>query len=242
MGADRWLVFACCTVAVLAAVLLLGSGVRAAASRQGPPAAPLTCGQQTWTTQTPYPVGVYSQATAALNGMLYSFGGFSPGDISNAYRYDPGTDQWTAIASLIPARDGASAVSDGTSIYILGGSTAGNPNTTLQRYNPATNDYTNLAAIPHFTTRATAVVLNGKIYVVNGFNSANTVDIYDIATNTWGTSISYPQGYTNANSMVLNGSIYVAGGDLGGFPTDKTYRLDPSTGTWDDAAIADLPG
>ena len=86
---------------------------------------------------------------AALNGVLYSFGGIiSSADTNLAYRYDPGTDTWTALANLPQALSGASAVSDGTYIYILGGSVGGNPVNTLYRYNPATNTYTTLAAMP----------------------------------------------------------------------------------------------
>jgi N-acetylneuraminic acid mutarotase len=39
-------------------------------------------------------------------------------------------------------------------------------------------------------------------------------------------------------AVALGGYIYGAGGNA--FP-DKTYRYDPNTNTWDDAAIADLP-
>ena len=42
--------------------------------------------------------------------------------------------------------------------------------------------------------------------------------------------------------MALGSYIYVAGArDSNLTPSSKTYRLDPTAGTWGDTAIADLP-
>jgi N-acetylneuraminic acid mutarotase len=49
---------------------------------------------------------------------------------------------------------------------------------------------------------------------------------------------NYPVANHTLMAAALDGYIYGAGGNA--FP-DKTYRYDPSTDTWDDAAIADLP-
>ena len=49
---------------------------------------------------------------------------------------------------------------------------------------------------------------------------------------------NYPVANHSLMAAALGSYIYGAGGNA--FP-DKTYRYDPSTNTWDDAAIADLP-
>ena len=221
--------------------LLLDGGTGSAGASPGPPAAPLTCGGA-WTTQTPYPVAVYDEAVAALNGALYSFGGVSNSSAINAaYRYDPGTDQWTPLTGMPEVRNGASAVSDGTSIYILGGSFGGQPTNTIWRYDPGANTYTSLATMPHLVAYGSAVFLNGKIYRINGFTTGPQVDVYTIATNTWAAGPTNPFQVENGSAATDGTYIYTAGGDSNGTAQNKTYRLDPSTGTWDDAAIADLP-
>jgi N-acetylneuraminic acid mutarotase len=205
------------------------------------PTPTLPCGN-VWATLAPYPSVVSGEAVAPLNGALYSFGGTSSGsETSAAYRYDPALNQWAAIASLPAVRNDASAVSDGTYVYIVGGDIVGNPTNTLYRYDPATNTYTTLATMPHFSNRQAAAYLNGKIYRIAGNGAGSTVDIYTIATNTWAAGPDYPLQASAENAVALGGFIYVAGGDGGGFATNKTYRLDPSTGVWDDATIADLP-
>jgi N-acetylneuraminic acid mutarotase len=208
---------------------------------------PFPCGN-VWTTVAPYPTPITSQATAALNGLIYSFGGITTSDVSLAYRYDPATDTWTALAPLPAARSGASAVSDGTYVYILGGSAGGLQANTVYRYDPVANSYTTMSPMPLTTTRQSVAYLNGKIYRIGGCNPGNCsfatsqVDIYTIATNTWASGPAYPTGVFYASAMVRNGFIYVAGGkDGNGQTTAKTYRLDPTIPAWDDASIADLP-
>ena len=77
--------------------------------------------------------------------------------------------------------------------------------------------------------------------VAAGCNGTTSVDIYTIATNTWAAGPNYPQFVGLTSGVALGGFIYVAGGDNGTSASNKTYRLDPSTGVWDDASIADLP-
>ena len=109
-------------------------------------------------------------------------------------------------------------MSDGTYIYILGGSIAGNLTNTLYRYDPATNTYTTLANLPLSTSAQAAVYLNGKIYRIGGCGNGgcsfgtDQVDIYTIATNTWASGPAYPIGAAYASAVVSGGFIYVAGG------------------------------
>jgi N-acetylneuraminic acid mutarotase len=213
-----------------------------------PTPTPFPCGNVWTTALAPYPTPVSSQATTALNGLIYSFGGTMGSDTNLAYRYNPGTNAWTALAPLPGTRSGAVAVNDGTTIYILGGSSSGTQNNTLYRYDPVANSYTTLANLPRITTRAAAAYLNGKIYLIGGCFPGNCsfatsqVDIYTIAGNTWASGPAYPIGVDYTGAVVRNGFIYVAGGnDSNGQITNKAYRLDPVALTWDDAAIADLP-
>src|SRR6185436_10368477 len=138
---------------------------------------------------------------------------------------------------------------DGTDIYILGGAeaTAGTPQTTVYKYNVASNTYSNLAPFTTGTWNHAAVYLNGRIYKFAGTGpataSTNALEIYDVANNTWSSGAVYPLSISFVSGVARNGFVYAAGGiqSVGSLSSLKTYRYDPITNTWDDAAIADLP-
>ncbi len=211
-------------------------------------AAPTPCTTPVWTQMAPYPINIMDQATAVLSGQLYSFGGVSNGVATpNAYRYNPASNDWTAIAALPDAREAPSAVSDGTYIYVLGGwNSAGGLTNSLYRYDPLSNTYTTLAPYITATSGQAAAYWNGKIYRIGGCSGnctpgTNTVEVYDIASNTWGSAANLPTAAAWLMGSAYGGYIYVAGGTDSGGDILKTYRYDPNLNTWDDTSIADLP-
>ncbi len=200
-----------------------------------------------WSASTAYPVPILDQASTSVGSSMYVFGGVSTAIQANARKFDGTT--WTDIAPLPAALEFPTAVSDGTNIYILGGALigTGTPQTTLYRYNVALNTYTTLAPFTTGTWNSAAVFLGGKIYKFAGTGpataSTNVLEIYDVAGNTWTTGAPYPLSISFVGAFVRGGFIYGAGGILsvGSVASDKTYRYDPGTNTWDDAAITDLP-
>ncbi|HUS13772.1 MAG TPA: kelch repeat-containing protein, partial [Chloroflexia bacterium] len=204
-----------------------------------PPVPPATlCGS--WSQRALYPgaYGTVGTAMVAQGGVLYRFS-----ETSSSYKYDPATDVWTAISSP-SIETGASAVGDGTYIYLLNGNISA---TTFSRYDPATDHYTTLAVPPHNSTRQSEVYLNGYIYRIGG--AGPTVDRYSISTGAWappGTVADYPLLLSvyplwGLKAIAANGYLYAAGGTTNNDTVIKTYRYDPGTNTWDDAAITDLP-
>ncbi len=236
-----------------------------------PTSTPTSCSTSAWNPSDSYPIPVAGAAVAAQGGTVYSFGGYAnEAAVANAYRYTPGNLGWAPIAPLPEARAFASAVSDGTYLYILnGGETTLQSRNALYRYDPATDSYSTLAAPPVATYGQAIAYLNGKIYRIAGHYShygpivpnavmragtasaptndyeVNTVDVYTISSNSWapaGTIANYPLLTSNLNAVVYNGYIYTAGGGGNSSPvTNKTYRYDPVAGSWDDAAVPDLP-
>jgi N-acetylneuraminic acid mutarotase len=196
-----------------------------------------------WTEQAPYPIAVSGHAVVSVGGNVYSFGGIVNNvAIANAYKYTPATNTWTPIASLPAPRGWFSGASDGTYIYLLGGvDQTFNTTATLWRYDPATNTYN--TSLPSYTIPTyfhASAYLNGKIYRIAGaaIGTDFHVEVYDIATNTWSMAANYPFANHNLMAVALGSYIYAGGGNAS---PDKTYRYDPSTNTWDDAAIADFP-
>jgi N-acetylneuraminic acid mutarotase len=196
-----------------------------------------------WTEQAPYPIVISGNTVASQGGNVYSFGGIANNTaIANAYKYTPATNTWTPIASLPAPRGWFSATSDGTYIYLLGGVDQNfNTTATLWRYDPATNGYN--TSLPSYTIPTyfhASAYLNGKIYRIAGaaIGTDFHVEVYDIATNSWSMAANYPFANHNLMAAALGSYIYAGGGNAS---PDKTYRYDPSTDTWDDASIADLP-
>jgi hypothetical protein len=201
-----------------------------------------------WMSATDCPIPILDQATVSHNGNLYTFAGVSAGAVvDSAFCFDGSS--WSSIAPTPQTLEFPSAVSDGTFIYLLSGVDGVNfiEQTTLYRYNPGTNTYTQLASCSTGTWNQTAVYSAGKIYKFCGSTatgSTNVLEIYDIGTNTWSLGAPYPAALSFVSSFASGGLIYGAGGIDGnsGVESAKTYCYNPGTNTWDDAAIADLPG
>ena len=196
-----------------------------------------------WAEQSPYPIVTSGQAVASVGGNIYSFGGIVNNvAIANAYKYTPATNTWTPIASLPAPRGWFSAASDGTYIYLLGGVDQNFTTTaTLWRYDPVSNTYN--TSLPSYTIPTyfhASAYLNGKIYRIAGraIGTDFHVEVYTIATNTWSLAANYPFANHSLMAVALGNYIYAGGGNAS---PDKTWRYDPSTDTWDDAAVADLP-
>ena len=196
-----------------------------------------------WTEQAPYPIAIWGHAVASVGGNVYGFGGIVNNTaITNAYKYSPASNTWTPVAPLPEPRAWFSGTTDGTYIYLLGGEDQNfNTTATLWRYDPISNTYN--TGLPPYTIPTyfhACAYLNGKIYRIAGraIGTDFHVEVYDIATNTWSMAANYPVANHSLMAVALGGYIYGAGGNA--FP-NKTYRYDPNTNTWDDAAIADLP-
>src|SRR5438034_3137044 len=135
-----------------------------------------------------------------------------------------------------------SAASDGAYIYLLGGVDQNFTTTaTLWRYDPISNTYN--TSLPPYTIPTyfhASAYLNGKIYRIAGraIGTDFHVEVYNIATNTWSMAANYPFANHSLMAVALGSYVYAGGGNAS---PDKTYRYNPGTDTWDDAAIADLP-
>ena len=207
-----------------------------------PTATPCTS-VRSWTEQTPYPIGIWGHAVASVGGNVYSFGGIVNNTaITNAYKYSPVTNTWTPIAPLPAPRGWFSGTSDGTYIYLLGGVDQNfNTTATFWRYDPVSNTYN--TSLPSYTIPTyfhASTYLNGKIYRIAGtaIGTDFHVEVYTIATNSWSMAANYPFANHSLMAVALGSYIYAGGGNAS---PDKTWRYDPSTDTWDDTAVADLP-
>ncbi len=88
-----------------------------------------------WETRAPMPQGQGGLGAAALNGILYAFGGewFSPdggGVYAECWAYDPQADLWAPVAPMPTPRHGLGAVTIGDAIYTVAGAALAGGNAT----------------------------------------------------------------------------------------------------------------
>ena len=202
--------------------------------------------QLPWIYGPPYPIPILDEATTAMDGTLYSFGGVSASVIiPDAYKFDGSV--WTPIAALPEALEFPYAVNDGTNIFIIGGArTDGTASNTLYRYTPSTDSYQAMAPFATAAWTVAAAVVDGKIVKFGGnltpSGTTTATEIYDIATDTWSPGGDYPFALGFISAFTHDGFVYGAGGiDAASVVRANTYRYDMATNTWDDAPIANLP-
>jgi hypothetical protein len=231
---------------------LIGWAGTATPTKAGGALAPLTpfptatCPPEGWSYSSHYPIPIRDHAVAALGSRLYGFGGYREdapvGPIATAYRFSL-TGGWSSVIPMPQPRIYHAVAADGNRIYIEGGRDT-TTRATLWAYNPNLGAYQILAPAPRATTFHALVHLNGKLYRIGGSLSdgteTNTVDVYDIGVNTWSTVAPYPAAARRILAVAYNGYNYAGGGDNGIYIA-KTYRYNPATNVWDDAAVRDFP-
>jgi N-acetylneuraminic acid mutarotase len=196
-----------------------------------------------WSTGANYPVASRGLCSAlGSDGNIYGFGGYSSTTMTNSYRYNPASNTWTTIASMLDGVWEASAVGYSGKLYVIGGEGA---TSKLQIYNISTNSWSYGANLPVSKALHAATVLNGKIFVTGGglngsySTASNQVLIYDIATDTWTTGSSMTTGrFQSGIATGINNKIYVFGGSANGtnnsgasYSSVEIY--DPNTNTWE---------
>jgi hypothetical protein len=195
-----------------------------------------------WTSAAVLPVPIMDEAAVTLGSNIYMFGGISEGKgVPNAYKFDGST--WTPIAPYPSACgvESASAVTDGTFIYIINGSTFCPLvySTNVYRYDPSTDTYTQLSSTSVGTWNQTAVYSNGKIYKMGGENATGyqtALEIYDTVTDTWSLGSPLPEPTGFAASWTQNGLIFIVGGVVAsGVATNAVYFYDPAKDVWTSA-------
>lgn len=178
-----------------------------------------------------------------------SFNGYT--DAGSLYR---GSGYWAQGSDLPQPLSDLNVVSNGDSVYIVGGLDVegGGQDAavdTLYRYDPVLDQYADLSALPEPRTRGAAEVLGGSLYYVGGFDSGDdaaeplaTMLVYNISSDTWAqSSASLESARSDLCMAAVNGTLYSAGG----YDTNYTstlnlaQRFDPNSNAW--VSIPSMP-
>ena len=145
----------------------------------------------TWSTGSPPPGYTlsYSPASAVLDGQLYVVSGY--GSYREAFRYDPGTNIWTQIASYpLPVYGLACGGVAGELVCAGGLDGAHKTYNSTYIYNPATNTWTQGASLPADLWGMGYAAANGQLLVSGGVTDDSTEVTnqgwaYQPSSNTW---------------------------------------------------------
>jgi N-acetylneuraminic acid mutarotase len=230
----------------------------------------------TWTKKKAMPVPVHRFAVAAYGDKIYVFGGFKYPDnganawqpVDTVWRYDPASDDWTALAAMPGKRGAASAAVVDGRIFVIGGATV-QPDTrdtaiepkrrhaivgAVEEYDPRANSWRMRTALPTPRSDAAVATVAGKIYVIGGRiasafaedgSDTDVVEAYDPARDLWSRPLAKMAAPRSAMGVASwRNRIVVAGGettDAGGAvnAAAAVSAYEPETNTW--RALARLP-
>ncbi len=196
-------------------------------------------------------------------GKVYILGGRSDtSTIGNIYSFDPTTGTCVDTLADMPtpiSNYTINLINDGTNDLLCtfgGRNSAGTTTQDVQCYNPVANTAAIKTTLPAAWTGYTPgaqVVVDNKVYIFGGFNSLASpymtarTDRYDPVANTFTQlgNLTLARSYILAGAV--DGKIYAFGGDTFDgaallAQTKTEVMADPAgAGTWNDAAVAELP-
>lgn len=186
-----------------------------------------------WATKANLKTARYNLGTAALNGKIYTIGGYTTAVVKIVEEYNPETDLWTSKTSMPTARRSLGAIAVNGKIYAIGGYTTTSTNV-VEEYNAETDKWTVKATMPTARYGMGVAEINGKIYAVGGYASSavtNVLEVYNPATNTWETKASMPTARHSLGVEVIDGKLYAIGGYTSK-AVNTIEEYDPETNIW----------
>ena len=187
-----------------------------------------------WEEKAPLPVPLAKYAIAANEGNLYLFGGWDGTKETNlVLRYNPSNDNWTELTPLPNARTSSSAIVLGDSIFIVGGTSEGQPSLDHEVYSPnldngKDNPWSRQLSLDDDVQFIGGQAISGTLFLFS-FDKNGNIQIQNFATqsNMWSTRTEEPVILPSTQSQItsLGGHVFFLGGvDETGNPSDRVVR------------------
>jgi N-acetylneuraminic acid mutarotase len=218
-----------------------------------------------WKEIAPMPTKRGAATAAAANGKLYVTGGansiqgvtetgIAPNRPHNVLatveEYDPRTNTWRAVRSMLVARNHHATATVADKIYALGGRIGsafvigGSNNIDLvEMYDPATDLWSAREKMPTKLSGTGVGVYNNHIIVAGGefqdramFSAYRAVEAYDAALDRWQMLPSMPHPRHGFTAGVIGNRFYAVGGDA----QSAASGIEQSTIAFNDALALDL--
>lgn len=184
-----------------------------------------------WSAGANLPVEQSRLALVEVDDRLFAIAG------NRIFRYDPGTNAWTAGGDLQDADNnhvGGVAEEYRGDIYVIGGQ--GSDGRIVEKYDVDADSWSTLRNSPSRRYDAASAIYNGRIYVIGGGdNSAeDRITAYDIEDDEWIVGLKpMPKALTGCRAVLIGAKIYVVGGEeSNGVESDAVYEYDPTQDEW----------
>ena len=196
-----------------------------------------------WRARASMPRGLNHVGAAALNGKIYTVGGFGDrahGKVDDAFfEYDPATDTWRILAPLKTKRGAVAVAAANGKIHAIGGREGDEPLIAKHDvYDPATGQWSEAAPMSRARDHMVAVTVDGKIHVIGGRYSVGDEDmtgvheVYDPATNSWSIASPLPTPRGGVVGTLFQGMILVMGAEDGVRTYDENEAYDVKADRW----------
>lgn len=154
-----------------------------------------------------------SPSSAFHNGRYWFVGGATvtnPDTNANNSVYSFNGSTWTTEANYPFSYNFASAVSDGTSLYVIGGSPVSNGSTEVRTISGTGGSWSSGPSLPAPASAQACVYYGGKIHALNGQDNSGsaTTRHYRLDSGSWTTLSATPASNFAPSAAVYNGRIY----------------------------------
>lgn len=147
----------------------------------------------------------------AFHELLYYIGGWqTSGCCGTVECYNPELDEWSTCAGLDTPRCFTGCVATESHIYIVGGGTSYNRNTTLssvERYDPDKDSWSYVAHLREARSMPGCVFWGDKIYAIGGIDPSGvqttSCEVYAPRINEWHTIAKLPYPHCPVNNVII---------------------------------------
>jgi N-acetylneuraminic acid mutarotase len=198
-----------------------------------------------WINMRPLPHPQAEAACASLGGFIHVAGGRAPAgslnrdwgnhiDTDEHWLYDAAGDGWFSLAPLPTPRNSTAASVVNRALYVIGGRTVNDGNTSVvEVYDPQSDRWERARPMPKAQAGLAAAVMGGNIYVFGGeFFSPRPGGVfaeaweYNPDTDQWRAVAAMPRPRHGLGAVTLDNAIYVMGGGAKASGNDTSAALD----------------
>ncbi len=206
-----------------------------------------------WKTAAPSPFARVEAPTAALDGKLYLFGGFTDdfGASAEIDVYDPASDAWTRRKDMPTGVTHLNPAVDKGTIWFAGGFKGKHPGPVtaeVWKYDVAADTWSPGPPLPEPRApgaggRRPPVALLRRLFARSQYRLGRSLDVAARWRHAVAARADLPDPRGHLSSAVLGGKIYALGGEYGHdikqVDSKSAHVFDSATGNW--SAIASLP-
>ncbi|XP_035697188.1 kelch-like protein 21 isoform X1 [Branchiostoma floridae] len=165
-----------------------------------------------WMTMAPMLKSYKCRATVVLHGQIYLLGGTDiNGPVADVERYDPFSNSWEEVQSMIKAMNDFTVAACRGKLYVNGRS-QGSEKILFQCFDPSTDtwNFIDNSVMPEWSQVPQSITLNGLIYYLR--DDSKEVDAYDPIANQWVEVAPMKAMHSSGSVCVIDGKIFVSGG------------------------------